>query len=105
MTTTTTATAAPPATQSRQRSAVADIASVWLRETLTIWRDPFSLAFSLVQPLIFLGLFAPLLDGMATGMTGAGGSPLSIGDTLQWFLPGVVVMIAAFGTSMTGSNL
>ena len=38
-------------------------------------------------------------------MTGADGGPLSTGDTLQWFLPGVVVMIALFGTSMTGSNL
>ena len=35
----------------------------------------------------------------------AGGGPLRGGGTLQWFLPGVVVMITMFGTSMTGSNL
>lgn len=74
---------------------VADTRSVWLRETLTIVRDPFTLIFSLLQPLVFLGLFAPLLSGV--GDFG--------GSTLQWFLPGVVVMITMFGTSMTGSNL
>jgi ABC-2 type transport system permease protein len=76
-----------------------DVKNVWWRETLTIVRDPFSLIFSLVQPLVFLGLFGPLLSGIA-----GGGGPFG-GSSLQWFLPGVVVMITMFGTSMTGSNL
>ena len=49
-------------------------------------RDPFSLIFSLIQPLVFLGLFGPLLAGSV-------GRPCSTGIPLQWFLPGVVVMI------------
>ena len=81
------------------RSIPGDIKSVWMRETLTILRDPFSLIFSLIQPLVFLGLFGPLLSGVA----GEGG--LGFGSTLQFFLPGVVVMITMFGTSMTGANL
>jgi ABC-2 type transport system permease protein len=89
-------TAATP--QLSRRGVLTDIGSVWQRETLTILRDPFSLIFSLLQPLIFLGLFGPLL----AGVTGDG---LAGGGTLQWFLPGVVVMITMFGTSMTGSNL
>ena len=44
---------------------LADIAAVLMRETLTILRDPFSLIFSLLQPLVFLGLFGPLLAGVA----------------------------------------
>lgn len=92
----------PPVLAPRPAGLGADIAAVWQRETLTILRDPFSLIFSLVQPLIFLGLFGPLLAGVTDGELGAtpGG-----GSTLQWFLPGVVVMITMFGTSMTGSNL
>ena len=81
------------------RSLLGDIKAVWTRETLTILRDPFSLVFSLIQPLVFLGLFGPLLSGVA----GEGG--LGFGSTLQFFLPGVVVMITMFGTSMTGANL
>jgi len=76
-----------------------DVRNVWWRETLTIVRDPFSLVFSLVQPLVFLGLFGPLLSGLA------GNGELFGGSSLQWFLPGVVVMITVFGTSMTGANL
>ncbi|MEV1291245.1 ABC transporter permease [Pseudonocardia sp. NPDC049635] len=90
----TVATAGP-----RSTGVLTDIGNVWWRETLTIVRDPFSLIFSLLQPLVFLGLFGPLLSGIA-GDTGAFG-----GSSLQWFLPGVVVMITMFGTSMTGSNL
>lgn len=93
------ATLPATATRSPRSSLASDIGVVWLRETLTIWRDPFSLIFSLLQPLVFLGLFAPLLSGVAGG-AGVGGE-----GTLQWFLPGVVVMITMFGTSMTGSNL
>ena len=76
-----------------------DTRYVFWREMLLPLRDPFSLVFSLLQPLVFLGLFGPLL-GAAVGAPAFGGQ-----STLQWFLPGVVVMIALFGTSMTGSNL
>ena len=82
----------------RRASTVHDIKLVWWRETLTILRDPFSLIFSLLQPLVFLALFAPLLNGLAGGSVGTG-------TTLQFFLPGVIVMITMFGTSMTGVNL
>jgi ABC-2 type transport system permease protein len=88
---------APPA--SVRTSVLTDIGHVWWRETLTIVRDPFSLIFSLLQPLVFLGLFGPLLAGLA------GDGALFGGSSLQWFLPGVVVMITMFGTSMTGANL
>lgn len=78
---------------------IRDIHNVWWRESLTILRDPFSLVFSLIQPLVFLALFGPLLTGIASEGVFGGDS------SLQWFLPGVVVMITMFGTSMTGSNL
>jgi ABC-2 type transport system permease protein len=77
----------------------ADTWAVFVREMLLTLRDPFTLIFSLLQPLVFLGLFAPLLTGTF------GGTGLTTAETLQWFVPGVIVMIALFGTSMTGSNL
>ncbi|MEL7977427.1 ABC transporter permease [Isoptericola sp. F-RaC21] len=81
----------------------ADTGAVFTREILLTLRDPFTLIFSLLQPLIFLGLFGPLLTGTFGG--GFGGEGASTADTLQWFVPGVIVMISLFGTSMTGSNL
>lgn len=70
--------------------------NVLIREMKPMLRDPFSLIFSLVQPLVFLGLFAPLLIGTS-------GEPAA--ETLRWFVPGVLVMIVLFGTGAVGSNL
>ncbi|GAA0257463.1 ABC transporter permease [Cryptosporangium japonicum] len=68
-----------------------DTAVVFSRELRPVLRSPFSLIFTMVQPVFFLALFAPLL-------------PDTVGS-LQWFVPGVVVMSCLFGTSVTGSNL
>jgi ABC-2 type transport system permease protein len=75
---------------------VRDTANVLVRELHPVLRDPFSLIFSLVQPLVFLGLFGPLLIAS---------SPAPAAETLQSFVPGILVMIALFGTGATGSNL
>ncbi len=73
-----------------------DTWNVLTREIRPAMRDPFSLIFSLLQPLVFLGLFAPLLIG-------GSGEPAS--ETLRWFVPGILVMLVLFGTGATGSNL
>ncbi|BDZ64597.1 ABC transporter permease [Agromyces mangrovi Wang et al. 2018] len=94
---TTRADARPETTDTAVRANPArDTWNVLTRELKPVVRDPFTLIFSLVQPLVFLGLFAPLLIGQS-------GAPVA--DTLQWFVPGVLVMIVLFGTGATGSNL
>lgn len=72
---------------------------VLVRELRPVIRDPFSVMFGLVQPLVFLGLFGPLLAGSlrATGAFDAG--------VWQWFVPSILLMTTLFGTSVTGSNL
>ncbi len=70
--------------------------TIMVRELRPVLHDPFSVVFSLVQPLTFLLLFAPLL---------AGSSGVPLAQALTWFVPGVLCMIALFGTGMTGSNL
>jgi ABC-2 type transport system permease protein len=72
---------------------VADTVTVFSRELRPVLRNPASVVFSMVQPLVFLALFAPLLPDVPGG------------TALQWFVPGIVVMSCLFGTSMTGSNL
>ncbi|PYE15415.1 ABC-2 type transport system permease protein [Williamsia limnetica] len=76
---------------------VRDSSIVMVRELRPTIRDPFTVIFSLVQPLILLALFGPLLKDVP----GAGDS----GNVWNWFIPGVLAMIAIFGTSMTGANL
>lgn len=80
-----------------------DTKSVFIREILLLLRGPFSLVFSLAPTTHFLGMFGPLLLGAVGG--GSGQAALGGDSVLQWFVPGVIVMICLFGTSMTGSNL
>ncbi|GAB2596855.1 ABC transporter [Paractinoplanes abujensis] len=68
---------------------ITDTRTVFSRELRPVLRDPFTIIFSMVQPLVFLGLFTPLLPD----------------DSLQWFVPGIIVMSCLFASSMTGSNL
>jgi ABC-2 type transport system permease protein len=99
-----TAVTQPPVESSSATTATApsgptplrDIWHVMVRELRPVVRDPFSLIFSLLQPLVFLGLFGPLLVADST-------APVS--ETLAWFVPGILVMIALFGSGVTGSNL
>ena len=69
---------------------ITDTATVFSRELRPTLRQPFTIVISMVQPLVFLALFAPLLPGV---------------DSLRWFVPGIVVMSCLFAASMTGSNL
>lgn len=72
---------------------VSDTVNVMGRELKPVWREPMSVVFAMIQPLVFLGLFAPLLPEMAEG------------SALQWFVPGIVAMTALMGASFTGANL
>lgn len=73
-----------------RRSLAGDIGNVFMRELRPLLRNPFQVLISLLQPLFFLALFSPLLP---------------TDNALQWFVPGMIVMSALMGASMTGSNL
>ncbi|WP_121254590.1 ABC transporter permease [Nocardioides ferulae] len=95
-TTLTPETVAPAGDQpqlSRAPGVLADTWNVMLRELRPVLRQPVSVLFAMVQPLVFLGLFAPLLPD-AEG-----------GSALQWFVPGIIAMTALMGASFTGSAL
>lgn len=79
-----------------------DIGIVMTRELRPLLHDPFSVIFGMVQPLVFLGLFGPLLVG---SLGGQAGTALGGGGVWQWFVPAILVMTALFGTSTTGANL
>jgi ABC-2 type transport system permease protein len=69
------------------------------------FRNPIWLIVSLFQPICWLLLFAPLLEGMtqARGLLGAlSGAPTS---ALQDFTPGLLVMMAMFGTLFAGFGI
>lgn len=71
----------------------ADTWNVTVRELRPVVREPASVLFAMVQPLVFLALFAPLLPQVDDG------------SALQWFVPGIIAMTALMGASFTGANL
>ncbi len=79
----------------------------FLRETWILFadnmritlRNPVRVFFGLLQPILYLLLFAPLLDPL-TGRLGIPGS-----SGLAAFTPGVIVMIGLFGATFVGFSL
>jgi len=83
----------PAEQETRPTGFLADTWNVMVRELKPVFREPVSVLFAMVQPLVFLGLFSPLLPDVGTG------------SALQWFVPGIVAMTALMGASFTGANL
>lgn len=81
------------ATLTPESGFLADTWNVMNRELKPVWREPMSVLFAMIQPLVFLGLFAPLLPETDDG------------SALQWFVPGIVAMTCLMGASFTGANL
>lgn len=62
-------------------------------------RNPIWVFLNLFQPLLYLFLFMPLLKGL-------GGAPgLPQGKTVQVFIPGLLIMLALFGSAFVGFGL
>ena len=78
-------------------SAIRDTRVVLWRELLPTLHEPWGLFFTMIQPVIFLGLFGPLLTGV----------PQVPGEASvwQWFVPGILVMLILTATSMTGFGM
>ena len=84
----------PDAASCRRRPASSPTPGTsWSASCKPVFREPASVLFAMVQPLVFLGLFAPLLPEVEDG------------SALQWFVPGIIAMTALMGASFTGANL
>ena len=76
--------------------ALSDIGHMTVRHLMALWRQPWWIAVSLVQPVIWLLLFGALFQTVAD-------IPGFESDNYVEFLaPGIVVMTAFFGSGWTG---
>lgn len=74
-----------------------DTGIICLRQLRPTLRNPFAMfAFAMLQPVLYLVLFGPLL----TGVPGAVGD-----DPWNWFVPGILAMLGLFGTAFAGFGL
>lgn len=66
-------------------------------ELKNMLRNPAWPFFGVLQPVLYLLLFAPLLENTAIGASGT--------DTLLMFTPGVMMMVALFGSLFVGFTM
>jgi len=78
---------------------ISDTRLMFKRSIKHALRDPIWVFLNLFQPILYLLLFMPLLEGL-------GGVPgLPEGKTVQVFIPGLLVMLAMFGSAFVGFGL
>ena len=75
-----------------------DTRLIFKRSLILTLRQPVWVAFGMMQPILYLVLFGPLLEG-ATQAAGTGT------NAFNWFVPGLIVQIAVFGTAFGGFGL
>lgn len=76
--------------------ALSDIVHMTIRHLKALWRQPWWIAVSLVQPVVWLLLFGALFQTVAD-IPGFGSD-----NYIEFLAPGVVVMTAFFGSGWTG---
>jgi ABC-2 type transport system permease protein len=77
------------------------IRDTWLifrRSLVLTLRQPVWIVFGMMVPVLYLVLFGPLLEG-AMGSAGTGT------NAFNWFVPGLIIQIAIFGTAFGGFGL
>ncbi len=77
------------------------IRDTWLIFHRSLWltlRQPTWIVFGMMLPVLYLFLFGPLLEG-AVKSAGTGVS------AFNWFVPGLLIQIAIFGTAFAGFGL
>ena len=77
------------------------IRDTWLifrRSLILTLRQPTWIVFGMMVPVLYLVLFGPLLEG-AVQSAGAGT------NAFNWFVPGLIIQIAIFGTAFGGFGL
>src|SRR5436190_3584824 len=77
-------------------AALAQTRSMTLRHLRELWRQPWYVAVTLVQPVIWLLLFGALFKRVVE-IPGFGG-----GDYVEFLAPGIVVMTALFSAGWSG---
>lgn len=77
------------------------IRDTWLifrRSLVLTLRQPVWIVFGMMVPVLYLVLFGPLLEGaMRSAGTGT--------NAFNWFVPGLIIQIAIFGTAFGGFGL
>jgi ABC-2 type transport system permease protein len=77
-------------------SFIRDTMLVFRRQERLALRQPAWVIIGLMQPILYLALFGPLLKGLPGSSLGGGG------NAYRFFVPGLLIQLALFGSTFVG---
>jgi len=81
---------------------LSDTMLIFRRQVRLILREPAFLTFALLQPILYLVLFAPLLTHLPAGTLPSGTGKGGTANAYRFFVPGLLIQLALFGSTFVG---
>jgi ABC-2 type transport system permease protein len=75
---------------------------IFRRQVRLILRNPAFLTIGLLQPILYLVLFGPLLTNLPAGSLSGGTGTGGTADAYRFFVPGLLIQLALFGSTFVG---
>jgi len=75
---------------------------IFRRQMRLILRNPAFLTIGLLQPILYLVLFGPLLTNLPAGSLSGGSGTGGAADAYRFFVPGLLIQLALFGSTFVG---
>jgi ABC-2 type transport system permease protein len=83
-------------------SFISDTLFVFRRQLRLILRVPVFLIVGVLQPILYLALFGPLLTRLPAGTLSGGSGTGGTAEAYQFFVPGLLIQLALFGSTFVG---
>jgi len=75
---------------------------VYRRQVRLVLRNPAFLTIGLLQPILYLVLFGPLLANLPAGSLSGGSGAGGTANAYRFFVPGLLIQLALFGSTFVG---
>jgi ABC-2 type transport system permease protein len=79
-----------------------DTLFIFRRQVRLILRNPAFLTIGLLQPILYLVLFGPLLTNLPAGTLTGGSGTGGAAEAYRFFVPGLLIQLALFGSTFVG---
>ncbi|MGH3268141.1 MAG: ABC transporter permease, partial [Trebonia sp.] len=75
---------------------------IFRRQVRLVLRNPAFVTIGLLQPILYLVLFGPLLTKLPAGTLSGGSGTGGVADAYRFFVPGLLIQLALFGSTFVG---
>jgi ABC-2 type transport system permease protein len=83
-------------------SFMSDTLFIFRRQLRLVLRNPAWLVIGLLQPILYLVLFGPLLTHLPVGQLSSSSTSGGTAEAYRFFVPGLLIQLALFGATFVG---